>query len=153
MRLLISFTALFLSVALLQVSSGAVGPLDALSGVALGFTTSEIGILGSAHFIGFFVGCWIAPRVMGAVGHSRAFAAFTAIGAIGLLAHMLILDPYAWAILRIATGLCVASCYTVIESWLQAKVTNENRGRAMGVYRIVDLGGALPISGSAPGTS
>ena len=114
MRLLISFAALFLSVILLQLSSGALGPLDALSGIALGFSTREVGLLGSAHFIGFFVGCWWAPRLMGSVGHSRAFAALTAAGAIGLLMHMLIIHPYAWAIMRIATGLCVAGCYTCL---------------------------------------
>ncbi len=143
MRLLISFAALFLSVILLQLSSGGVGPLDVLSGTELGFTTGQIGLLGSAHFLGFFIGCWWAPRLMGSVGHSRAFAAFTATGAIGLLAHMLVIDPYAWALMRVASGLCIAGCYTVIEAWLQAKVTNETRGRAMGVYRMVDTGGSL----------
>ena len=93
MRLIISFAALFLSVILLQLSSGGLGPLDALSGLQLNFTTEQIGLLGSAHFIGFFIGCWWAPRLMGSVGHSRAFAAFTATGAIGILAHM-ILKPY-----------------------------------------------------------
>lgn len=143
MRMLISFAALFLSVALLQLSSGGVGPLDALSGIALDFSTQEIGLLGSAHFVGFFIGCWWAPRLMGAVGHSRAFAAFTSAGAIGLLAHMLVVDAYAWALMRVASGMCVAGCYTVIESWLQAKVTNETRGRTMGVYRLVDMSGSL----------
>jgi MFS family permease len=143
MRLLISFAALFLSVILLQLSSGGVGPLDVLSGTVLGFSRQEIGLLGSAHFLGFFIGCWWAPRLMGSVGHSRAFAAFTATGAIGLLAHMLVLDAYAWVVMRMASGLCVAGCYTVIEAWLQAKVTNETRGRAMGVYRIVDMTGSL----------
>lgn len=141
MRLLLSFAALFLSVVLLQLSTGGVGPLDALSGFALDFTTQQIGLLGSAHFVGFFIGCWWAPRVMGSVGHSRAFAAFTAAGAIGLLAHMLVIDPYAWALMRVASGLCVAGCYTVVESWLQAKVTNATRGRTMGTYRVVDMGG------------
>ncbi|MEL7092661.1 MAG: MFS transporter [Pseudomonadota bacterium] len=143
MRLLVSFAALFLSVVLLQLSSGALGPLDALSGIALDFTRQEIGLLGSAHFLGFFVGCWWAPRLMGDVGHSRAFAAFTAAGAIGLLSHMLIVDPVAWAVMRIASGMCVAGCYTVIEAWLQAKVTNSTRGRTMGIYRVVDMGASL----------
>ncbi|ALG89369.1 MULTISPECIES: MFS transporter [Actibacterium] len=143
MRLIISFAALLLSAALLQLSSGAVGPLDALSGLSLGFTTAQVGLLGSAHFFGFFIGCWWAPRLMGSVGHSRAFAAFTAAGAIGLLAHMMLVDPLAWALMRVATGLCIAGCYTVIEAWLQAKVTNETRGRAMGIYRLVDMGAAL----------
>ena len=143
MRLLISFAALLMSVLLLQLGSGGVAPLDALSGVDLGFSTSQIGLLGSAHFLGFFAGCWWAPRLMGNVGHSRAFAAFTAAGTIGLLSHMLIIDPHAWMVMRILTGICVAGCYTVVESWLQAKVTNATRGRAMGVYRFVDISGSL----------
>lgn len=143
MRMLISFAALFLSVILLQLSSGGVGPLDALSGLKLDFTTQQVGLLGSAHFIGFFIGCWWAPRLMGSVGHSRAFAAFTAAGAIGLLAHMLVINPYAWAGMRIASGICIAGCYTVIEAWLNAKVTNETRGRAMGTYRMADMGASL----------
>ncbi|MFU8865115.1 MAG: MFS transporter [Rhodobacterales bacterium] len=143
MRMMISFAALFLSVILLQLSTGGVGPLDALSGLTLDFTNAQIGLLGSAHFFGFFIGCWWAPRLMGTIGHSRAFAAFTAAGAIGLLAHMLVIDAYAWALMRVASGLCVAGCYTVIEAWLQAKLTNETRGRAMGSYRVVDMGASL----------
>lgn len=143
MRMMISFAALFLSVILLQLSTGGVGPLDALSGLTLEFTNAQIGLLGSAHFFGFFIGCWWAPRLMGTIGHSRAFAAFTAAGAIGLLAHMLVIDAYAWALMRVASGLCVAGCYTVIEAWLQAKLTNETRGRAMGSYRVVDMGASL----------
>ena len=143
MGLITSFFALFLSVVLLQLSSGGVGPLDALSGIKLDFSTQQIGMLGSSHFIGFFIGCWWAPRLMGRVGHSRAFAAFTAAGAIGLLGHMMLVDAYAWALMRIASGICVAGCYTVIEAWLNARVTNPNRGRAMGSYRIVDTGASL----------
>ena len=143
MRLLVSFVALFGAVALLQLSSGGVGPLDAVAGRALGFTREQIGLLGSAHFAGFFVGCWLAPRLMGSVGHSRAFAACTAAGAIGLLGHVLTQDAYAWAALRVMSGLCTAGCYTVVEAWLHAKVTNATRARATGAYRAADLGASL----------
>ena len=143
MRTIISFAALFLSVILLQLSTGGVGPLDAISGLVLKFSTQQIGLLGSAHFLGFFIGCWWAPRLMGNVGHSRAFAVCTALGAMGLLGHTLTEDPRIWAILRIASGTCIAGCYTVVEAWLNAKVTNETRGRAMGTYRIADTGAAL----------
>ena len=143
MRTILSFAALFLSVILLQLSTGGVGPLDALSGAALGFDNRQIGLLGSAHFLGFFIGCWWTPRLMGRVGHSRAFAVCTALGAMGLLAHTLTENPYAWAAMRIASGLCVAGCYTVIEAWINAKVTNENRGRTSGLYRIADTGASL----------
>ena len=143
MQMFISFTALLLSVVLLQLSSGGVGPLDALSGLQHNFTKAEVGLLGSAHYIGFFIGCWWAPRALGTVGHSRAFAAFTSTGAIGLIGHTLVADPYAWAVMRIASGLCIAGCYTIIEAWLNSEVTNETRGRAMGSYRVVDMGASL----------
>ncbi len=143
MRLLVSFAALFASVVLLQLGLGGVAPLDALSGSVLGFSAGEIGMLGSAHFVGFFVGCWWAPRLMGEVGHSRAFAALIAAGTIGILAHMMLANPWAWAVMRMAIGMAVAGCYTIIEAWLQAKVTNATRGRAMGVYRVVDIVGSL----------
>ncbi len=141
--MLLSFASLFLSVALLQLSSGGVGPLDALTGLEAGFSKAEVGFLGSSHFFGFFIGCWWAPRLMGSVGHSRAYATFTAMGAIGLAAHVVVADPYFWALFRVASGICVAGCYTVIEAWLQAKVTNETRGRAMGSYRIADMGASF----------
>ncbi len=143
MRLLISFAALFLSVILLQLGAGGLAPLDAISGLELGFSTAQVGLLGSAHFFGFFIGCWWAPRVMGTVGHSRAFAAFTATGTIGILAHMMFVDPFAWAVMRMLVGFCVAGTYTIIESWLQAKATNDTRGRTMGLYRVVDITGSL----------
>ncbi|MCL7466800.1 MFS transporter [Phaeovulum sp. NW3] len=141
--MLVSFASLFLSALLLLLGLGGTAPLDALSGAFLGFSEGQIGLLGSAHFLGFFIGCWWAPRLMGEVGHSRAFAAFTASGTIGIMAHMMLLDPFAWMLMRIAVGMALAGCFTIIEAWLQSKVTNETRGRAMGVYRVVDIFGSL----------
>lgn len=78
--------------------------------------------------------------MIGNIGHSRAFAAFAACGAIAAIAHPMLIHPIAWALMRVMTGLCVAGCFTVIESWLQARLTNEIRGRVMGSYRVVDIG-------------
>lgn len=147
MRTLISFTALFLSVAFVQLGSGSLGPLDALAGVANGFSTREIGLLGSSHFVGFFIGCWAAPKLVGAIGHTRAFAALASISAIGALLHPILIDPLVWAALRVATGFTVAGAYTVLESWLQAQIDNANRGRVLGFYMISDLGGSVAAQG------
>ena len=125
------------------MSAGGLGPLDALSGVASGFSTGEIGLMGSAHFAGFFIGCWWSPRLIGVIGHSRAFAVFAAAGTIGTLAHMMYVDPYAWSAMRVLSGMCIAGCFTVIEAWLQAKVTNATRGRTIGIYRVVDMTAGL----------
>lgn len=139
MRLHVSFFALFIAVALLQISSGAISPLDALGGLQSGFTRAQVGLLGSSHFLGFFIGCWWAPRLIGNIGHSRAFAAFAACGAIGTIAHPIWIEPYPWAMMRVMTGLCIAGCYTVIEAWFNSEVTNATRGRVLGTYRLVDL--------------
>ena len=143
MRIIISFAALMLSIVFLRLSTGGLGPLDALSGVILGFSSSEIGMLGSAHFFGFFIGCWWAPRLMGAIGHSRGFATFAALGLIGILGHTLSNQPIIWIALRVFSGLSVAGCYSIIEAWIQAKLKNQNRGRSLGAYRLVDMGASL----------
>jgi len=143
MRLLVSFTALFLSAFLVQLGSGSLGPLDALSAASLGWTTPQIGLLGSAHFAGFFIGCWAMPRLIGLVGHSRAFAAAAATGAVGVLLHPVLQGPVEWAVLRILSGISVAGCYTAVEAWLQAKIESGSRGRVFGIYRLVDLTGSI----------
>lgn len=147
MATLLSFTALFVSVFFVQMGSGSLGPLDALSGAVLGFSTEEIGLLGSAHFLGFFLGCYVSPRLIGDIGHARTFAAAAAIGAIGALLHPVIEGPAYWALLRVLTGLAIAAAYTVVESWLHAKTDNKSRGRVYGMFRIVDLVGGIGAQG------
>ena len=147
MSALISFGALFLSIFLVQMGSGSLGPLDVLAGTARGFTASEIGILGSAHFLGFLIGCFVTPRLIGSVGHSRCFAVAAAIGATGALLHPVLEGPILWALLRMLTGMAIAGAYTVIESWLQAKTQNKNRGRVYGAFRVVDLCGQIAAQG------
>lgn len=147
MGTLLSFTALFLSIYLVQLGSGSLGPLDALSGAVIGFSTEEIGLLGSAHFVGYIIGCYVTPRLVGDIGHSRTFAAAAAIGAIGALLHPILEGPLVWALLRVLTGIAIAAAYTVVESWLHAKTDNRNRGRVYGFFRVVDLIGALSAQG------
>lgn len=143
MTTLISFAALFVAILLVQVGSGSLAPLDALSGAALGYSTEQIGLMGSCHFLGFFVGCWVAPRYIGSVGYARAFAATSAFGAVGALLHPVFEGPYAWALLRMLSGFAIAGAYTVIESWMQASVENHNRGRVFGGFRLSDLMGQI----------
>ncbi|MEM9781588.1 MAG: MFS transporter [Pseudomonadota bacterium] len=147
MTAIVSFAALFASIMLVQFGSGSLGPLDVLAATARGFTDQEIGLLGSAHFAGFLLGCVLAPRLIGGVGHSRVFAAAAAIGAVGALLHPVFELPYAWALLRMLTGIAIATAYTVIESWLQAKTPNESRGRVYGIFRLTDMTAQIGAQG------
>ena len=117
MRAMLSLSPLLASVLLVQLGVGVLGPLDALAAADLdNFSTRDIGLIGSAHFLGFLVGCVTAPGIMARAGHSRAFAAMAAIGVIGTLMHPVFETPEIWMALRFAGGFTMAGAYTVIES-------------------------------------
>jgi MFS family permease len=143
MKILLSLIALLASVLFVQLGSGSLGPLDALSGEILNFSSIEIGLIGSAHFLGFMIGCYLTPLLISRVGHSRTFASLASLGAISALAHMIFPEALWWIILRILSGMSVAGTYTVIEIWIQPKLNNQNRGKITGVYRLVDISGTL----------
>ena len=143
MRVLISISALLMAVFLVQVSTGTLGPLDALSGLAIGFSRTEIGMIGSSHFVGFIFGCFLSPLLIRRVGHARTFSFVTGLSIIAVLLHPLWENLYFWMLLRVFSGVAVAGAATVIESWLNAKLNNENRSRYFSFYRIFDMSGAL----------
>ena len=143
MGLLLSFSALIVSTIFLQLGNGAIAPLDALAGINASFSGTEIGLLGSAHFLGFLFGCWVTPILMGQIGHIRTFTVLASIGVIGCLLHPIIVDPYFWSCLRIGNGITIAGCFTVIEAWLNSKVDRQSRGSVFGVYRLADLGSQM----------
>ena len=143
MRLLISLSALLLSTLFVQMGIGALRPFDAISGQALGFSPVEIGLLASGHFAGFLLGCIFGPHLVRRAGHSRAFAVMAGAAVISIIAHPLIPDAFFWAMIRVLSGFSVAGCYTLIESWLQAKITNNIRGRVFSIYRMIDMSGQI----------
>ena len=123
--------------AFLLAASGLHGLLLPLRGQEEGFSTAVLGLLGTAWAGGFVAGCFFAPRLVRRAGHVRAFGAFAASGAIVALLTGLIIDEIAWIILRAFTGFAMAGAFMVIESWLNEKSTNENRGTVFGLYMMV----------------
>ena len=73
------------------------------------------------------------------VGHIRTFAAFGAIAATAPLAHLLVVDPFAWIAARALTGFCFAAMFIVVESWLNAGASAENRGQILSIYGMTGL--------------
>ncbi|WP_113153499.1 MFS transporter [Nitratireductor sp. OM-1] len=132
-----SIIALLLGTAFLLTGSGLHGLLLPLRGQMEGFPTASLGALGAAWAAGFVAGCFIAPRIVRRAGHVRAFGAFAASGAIIALLTGMWVDPTGWVILRIFTGFTMAGAFMVIESWLNEKSTNENRGTVFGVYMML----------------
>ena len=143
MRILLSISALLMTVFLVQTGIGSMGPLAALSAISYGFTPFEIGLIGAAHFFGFIGGCFLTPFLLFRVSHSRAFSAMAGLAVISVLLHPILDHAIAWMVLRIFIGFSVAGSYTAIESWLNSKLTNRNRSRFFSIYKMIDLAGAL----------
>jgi len=129
--------ALLRGTAFLLAASGLHNLLLPLRGQAEGFSTASLGLLGTAWAAGFVAGCYFAPRLVRRVGHVRAFGAFAASGAIVALMTGLFIDATVWIVLRAFTGFVMAGAFMVIESWLNERATNENRGTVFGLYMMV----------------
>ncbi len=123
--------------AFLLAASGLHGLLLPLRGQLEGFSTASLGLMGTAWAGGFVTGCFFAPRLVRRAGHVRAFGAFAASGAIVALMTGLVINEIVWILLRALTGFVMAGAFMVIESWLNEKATNENRGTVFGLYMMV----------------
>lgn len=108
-----------------------------LRGAAEGFSTGELGLLGTGWATGFVLGCLTAPIVVRRVGHIRAFACSAACAAIIILLNGLFVIPLAWIFLRVGSGFFLAGAFMIIESWLNERATNESRGVIFAVYMTV----------------
>ncbi len=131
--------ALLFSIAFLLMGNGLQNMLLPVRAHAESFTTLDIGILGAAYFLGFGIGCFAGPNVVCRVGHVRTFAAMVSLASALGLAHAMVVAPAVWWVCRALSGFSLAVLFMVIESWLNEKSTNENRGRVFSIYRIVNF--------------
>ncbi|MEH6482634.1 MULTISPECIES: MFS transporter [Pseudomonas] len=138
--LIAPISSLLSGVALLLLGNGLLNTLLTLRGVAEGYSTAMLGLIMSGYFVGFLLGTWLAIPLVRRVGHIRAFALCAALAAISALVHVIIINPWVWLALRVLYGLALVSLYMIIESWLNAKVSNEKRGLVFAIYMAVNLG-------------
>ena len=131
--------ALLCSVALLLMGNGLQGTLLPVRANIESFDSTQIGLIGTAYFIGFGLGCYFGARLVQRAGHIRTFAAMAAIASTTALLHVLFLSPLFWSAARCLTGFCFAVLYVVIESWLNERSTNETRGTVLSAYNIINL--------------
>ncbi len=137
-----AIAALLVSVFLVIAGNGLVSTLVPLRAKLEAFPDVSIGLLGSAYFGGMLAGTLAAPAIVRWSGHIRAFTAFVAVAVVVVLAYPVAVSPWAWIPLRGVIGFAFAGLYAVIESWVNAKAENENRGRVYAVYQVVHFAGS-----------
>ncbi|MGD1036472.1 MAG: MFS transporter [Roseiarcus sp.] len=154
MKTLSSLAALLLSVFLLIAGNSLIGVLAPLRASLDGFPDLTIGLLGSVYFAGMLAGTLATPAILRRAGHIRAFSAFVALGIVAVILMPGWVAPAPWMVCRGALGFVFAGIYAVVESWINAKASNANRGALYGVYQIVNFaasaGGQLLLAAFAP---
>lgn len=136
-RMVTSLFALLLSIVLL-VSGNAF--LMTLLGIRLSLESvspDTIGWILVCYSIGFVFGTLYVHKIIGRVGHIRAFSVFSAVAAVTALLYPLAMSDIFWAVLRVSSGFSIAGVLVVIESWFSSQATNANRGTLFAVYQIV----------------
>jgi MFS family permease len=136
LSIFVSIAALILGYFFTMLGHGLLSTLLGVRAVAEGFPTEVIGGIMSAYYAGFVIGTQVADKLIGRVGHIRAFAVFAATTSIAAAAHAILIDPYAWGAFRLVGGFGMAGLSMVTESWLNERATNENRGRVLSTYML-----------------
>ncbi len=139
--------ALLLGILLLMVGNGLQGSLIGIRGDIEEFTTFELSIITSAYFVGFLIGSRRAPEMIRRVGHVRVFAALGSFISAVLILYPTVTEPWAWVVFRIIFGFSFSGVYVTAESWLNNASTNENRGKALSLYMIVQMAGIIAAQG------
>ena len=135
--------ALFLGMFLLMVGNGLQGTLLGLRGGIEGFSTLSLSIVMSAYFLGFLFSSRFTPELIRRVGHVRVFAALGSLVSAVLISYPVLIEPWAWAIGRVIIGFCFCGVYITAESWLNDASSNENRGKSLSLYMIVQMAGIV----------
>lgn len=136
---ILALAAILFSTALYIMGNGLIGVLIPVRAHLEGFSNLALGVVGSFYFAGFVVGCYAGPRLLARVGHSRTFGIGAGISAATILLQSMFVSEFVWIVMRGAFGIAAACIYMVIESWLNDRATNENRGRVFSTYLTVNF--------------
>jgi MFS family permease len=129
--------ALFFGFALISLAHGLQGTLIGVRAIVEGFSFISTGFIVAGYYVGYLTGSIIIPIFLKRVGHIRVFAALASLASIAILLHSVFIQPYMWFFIRILTGISLAGIFVIMESWLNAKSTNETRGKILSIYMIV----------------
>ncbi len=108
-----------------------------------GWSTFIISVIATGYTFGFTVSCVVTPIFVRRVGHVRVFGALITLLTVSILLCALVVEWWAWMLFRGLSGFAIAGAYLLIESWLNERVTNDNRGALFSVYMVTCLVGSI----------
>ena len=99
-------------------------------------STFSAGIVLSLYYTGYIVASLTSNRTINNVGHIRAFSTYISIFSALALLHYFSDSVIYSGILRMLEGYCMGSAFMCLESWLNTRANNTNRGLMMSLYMI-----------------
>ncbi|MEH6580190.1 MAG: MFS transporter [Amphritea sp.] len=136
-----SLISLFISCFIFFLGHGLINVLLPVRMALDGVSTDTIGMVLSLYFVGMLLGALYSKTLIKRAGHIRMFAGCVAMGAVTILICSLYADPALWGVMRVFLGFCNACSLTAMESWLSGSSSKETRGKVLGAYNAVMLGG------------
>jgi MFS family permease len=141
-KLIFAVLPVLIAVFVMIAGNGLLNTLIPYRATVEGFSPAVVGLIGSSYFVGMLAGTWTAPAIVRRAGHIRAFAAYSAIVSVAVLAFPMAVAPFPWIILRAIVGFCFAGLYAVVEGWISAKAGPSHRGRMLGIYNVANFSGS-----------
>lgn len=135
-----------LAVLFMEAGLGILSPLVYTQLARQDVASVLIGFVNSAYYLAFLLGTLTCHRMIDRVGHIRAYTVFAALAANAAIAHIVLLSPISWVILHGILGYAFAGLAVIVESWLNDKATEDNRGTVFGTY----MGVSWAASGLGP---
>ncbi len=107
-------------------------------------STFEIGMVMALYYAGYIFASLSSHTIINRVGHIRAFGAYISVLSALVLLHAFSANSIYWGILRLLEGYCLGAAIMCLESWLNTRTQNKNRGVIMSLYMITTyLGSAF----------
>ena len=102
-----------------------------------GASSFSIGLINSAFFLGAIASSIFSQKIISTIGHIRSFASFAALMVIAFLLHSVYLNEFFWGFLRLISGFSFYALLIIVESWLNEKSSNSQRGQILAIYTII----------------
>jgi MFS family permease len=135
-QVVFSVSSLLIGMALLQLGNGSLQTLLSVRLAEAGEAPWLIGLVMAQYSVGIVLGTLYGYKLIMTVGHIRAFAAFGSAMSAITLGHAFITDVWAWGLFRFLIGACAVGMLMCVESWLNARTDNKNRGQVFSLYVI-----------------
>ncbi|MCT7447327.1 MFS transporter [Aliarcobacter skirrowii] len=134
---ILPISSLFLSITFLAIGYGIMITYIGVYLKQAGVSSFSIGLINSAFFLGAIASSIFSQKIISTIGHIRSFASFAALMVIAFLLHSVYLNEFFWGFLRLISGFSFYALLIIVESWLNEKSSNSQRGQILAIYTII----------------